>query len=173
MEASENDIKSPNINETVVTMGKKGTPNLKNNSSKLIIKAIESLNNPDDQVYEISSDGLKNGLRKSKDGCVYAGYLEKQGNLVVNDIVLNPKEKGVGKRHFMIKYQKGNGKTENSKYYIKDMGEGLGTFIRIDNPLKLKNDYIICFGDTHMIVRIDSSILALRFIEGPKIDQKT
>jgi hypothetical protein len=36
----------------------------------------------------------------------------------------------VGRRHFMIGYNM------NSKsYYIKDSGEGSGTFIRIDKPL--------------------------------------
>ena len=59
------------------------------------------------QEYEIYPKGLKNSKRKSKDNCVYAGTLEKQRNLVINDILLSSEEKGTGKRHFMIKYNQG------------------------------------------------------------------
>jgi hypothetical protein len=53
------------------------------------------------------------------------------------------------------------------------MGEGMGTFVRVDRPVALKTSYIISFGDSHMIVQIDDSMLSLRFIEGPKVDFKS
>ena len=59
------------------------------------------------QEYVIYPDGLKLSKRKNKDNCVYGGSLEKQGKTVINDILLPVEEKGVGKRHFMIKYNKG------------------------------------------------------------------
>lgn len=52
------------------------------------------------------------------------------------------------------------------------MGEGMGTFIRIEKPIKLKNSYIISFGDSHMMITLENSMLSLRFIEGPKLDFK-
>lgn len=52
------------------------------------------------------------------------------------------------------------------------MGEGMGTFIRVDFPIKLKSSYIVSFGDSHMIVQLDKEVLTLRFIEGPKTDFK-
>ena len=122
--------------------------------------------------FEIYPNGLKSSKRNVKDGCVYAGSVEKLGRLTVNDIILPEKEKGIGKRHFMINYNKGNLYLEHGSYFIKDMGEGMGTFIRIDEPIVLKSSYIISFGDSHMIVQLEETQITLRFIEGPKVDFK-
>ena len=122
--------------------------------------------------YEIYPHGLKCSKRNVKDGCVYAGSMEKHGRLIVNDIILSEKEKGIGKRHFMINYNKGRKHIDRGIYYLKDMGEGMGTFIRIDKPIKLKSSYIISFGDSHMVVQISNNVLSIRFIEGPKVDLK-
>ena len=35
---------------------------------------------------------------------------------------------GIGKRHMVIKYD-----AEDKKYYLRDLGDGSGTFIRVDN----------------------------------------
>ena len=40
----------------------------------------------------------------------------------------------------------------DKRYYIRDLGDGSGTFVKIDTPLCLKNGYIISFGDSHMTV---------------------
>lgn len=123
------------------------------------------------KVYFIDSAGLKGSDRGSSDGLVYAGSLYYEGEKVINDILLPQSEKGVGKRHFLIQFKKFPG----PGYFIKDLGDGMGTFIRLSQPLKLKNNYIISFGDSHMIVFIDcsnSSKLTLKFIDGPKVDEK-
>ena len=140
--------------------------------SKLTLIIIDTVHMIVGSEYEIFPYGLKSSKRNVKDGCVYAGSMEKHGKLIVNDIVLPEKEKGIGKRHFMINHSKGNPQTDLGVYSIKDMGEGMGTFIRIDKPIKLKNSYIVSFGDSHMIVQIDNSVLSIRFIEGPKVDFK-
>lgn len=36
----------------------------------------------------------------------------------------------LGKRHFIVRYR-----TDTKGYYIKDTGEGSGTFVRVDRPL--------------------------------------
>lgn len=54
---------------------------------------------------------------------------------------------GIGKRHMVIKYN-----LDNKSYYLRDLGDGSGTFIRLDNPLILKHGYIVSFGDSHMVV---------------------
>jgi len=38
-----------------------------------------------------------------------------------------PKNEGFGKRHFMIQFS-----IEKNGYYIKDLGDGTGTFIKVD-----------------------------------------
>jgi hypothetical protein len=52
------------------------------------------------------------------------------------------------------------------------MGEGMGTFIKIENPIQILSSYIISFGDSHMIAQADRNDLKIKFIEGPKADFK-
>ena len=39
-------------------------------------------------------------------------------------------DSGIGKRHLVIKYN-----MDNKSYYIRDLGDGSGTFVKIDVPL--------------------------------------
>lgn len=80
-------------------------------------------------------------------------------------------------------------------YFIRDLGKGSGTFVRLDVPLTLKNGFIISFGTSHLTVNFfpaDSgrsthkddgfggsmpnrsggcdSRIQLKFIDGPKLD---
>jgi len=85
----------------------------------------------------------------------------------VNDIVIPSEEQGMAPRHLLIKYF-----TETKSYSIKDLGDGTGTFVKIDSPLELKQGYIISFGDSHMAIntRLNGKI-QLKFLDGPKTDQ--
>lgn len=53
------------------------------------------------------------------------------------------------KRNFIIRY-----KIDTKGYYLKDAGEGSGTFVRIDRPLILSNGFLISFGESHLVVQI-------------------
>lgn len=63
---------------------------------------------------------------------------------------------GIGKRHMVIKYSQ-----MDKKYYLRDLGDGSGTFIRVDNQkdLILKHGFIVSFGDSHMVVQFSSEIM--------------
>lgn len=122
--------------------------------------------------YEITSSGLKSSKRKSKDNCVYAGSQSKVDNTWINDIILPESEKGVGKRHFMIQHLRGQGYSDKGAYFIKDLGDGLGTFIKLSKPLKLISNFIVSFGDSHLVIKIEKKDLILRFIDGPRNDEK-
>ena len=56
---------------------------------------------------------------------------------------------GIGKRHMVIKYS-----IDDKRYYLRDLGDGSGTFIRVDNrkDLILKHGFIVSYGDSHMVV---------------------
>ena len=56
---------------------------------------------------------------------------------------------GMGQKHMVIKYS-----DNDRNYYIRDLGDGSGTFIRIDNrkDLILKHGFIVSYGDSHMVV---------------------
>jgi hypothetical protein len=74
---------------------------------KLTLVVIDTVHMVVGTEFEISPHGLKFSKRTVKDGCVYAGSLEKQGRSIVNDLILPENEKGIGKRHFMINFNKG------------------------------------------------------------------
>lgn len=158
-----------------MTLGKTNltTRRKEEHNKKLTLSVIETVHLEIGAEYEIIPTGLESSKRATKDNCVYAGTLEKQGNLIANDILLPEDEKGAGKRHFMIKYNKGKSYSEKQNYFLKDMGDGMGTFIRIEQPLKLKNSYIVSFGDSHMMVNIENNLLTIRFVEGPKAEHKS
>ena len=91
------------------------------------------------------------------DGCTIIGSLEKthKGDWA-NDFMISNADSGIGKRHLVIKYN-----LDNKSYYLWDLGDGSGTFVRLDSPLvrifykwfkALKHGYIISFGDSHMVV---------------------
>lgn len=89
------------------------------------------------------------------DGCVFFGtnpQLKKEGGLfgafakkeVVNDITLgemamtvDPDQTPGSKRNFFIRY-----KMDTKGYYLKDTGEGSGTFVRVDRPLVRVNEHL-------------------------------
>jgi hypothetical protein len=66
--------------------------------------------------------------------------------------VIPQDELGIGKRHLIIKYNMDNG-----EYFMRDLGDGSGTFVRLDIPLPLKHGFIISFGDSHMIVNFNQA----------------
>ena len=137
----------------------------------LKLTVAESEKMQEGKFYSITPFGLVDSARtKSGDGCVYAGCLYYENDRIINDILLPSNEKGIGSKHFVIEYIR-----EKNRYFIKDLGEGMGTFIRLNRSLVLQNNYIVSFGDSHMIILIDNTTLpklVLRFIDGPKVDQK-
>ncbi len=112
-------------------------------------------------TFNINACGLQGSARGGSDGFVYLGTDP------TNDIVMPKEETGIGERHLAIKYG-----IEAKCYYIKDLGEGTGTFIKIESPLELQHGYILSFSDTHLVVhmKIEGKI-QLRFLDGPKSDQ--
>ena len=54
---------------------------------------------------------------------------------------------GIGKRHLVIKFN-----DIDNRFYVRDLGDGSGTFVRIDNSkdLILRHGFIISFGDSHL-----------------------
>lgn len=48
----------------------------------------------------------------------------------MNDFIISNIDAGIGKRHLVIKYN-----LDDRNYYIRDLGDGSGTFVRLDVPL--------------------------------------
>jgi hypothetical protein len=53
-------------------------------------------------------------------------------------------------RNFVIKFHE-----HDRIYSIRDLGEGSGTFVKIEQPFPIIGTRIISFGDTHMVVKAE------------------
>ena len=152
---------------------------------KLKLIAIEGTLLPLETEFVINPKGLINEKQSRRDGETYIGLQKDQPGSrgVNNDIVLE--DSSVGNQHCLIKYH-----PERKKYYLQDLGEGSGTFIKIEKELELKSGFIISFSDSHMLIHTrdmdlnsgledDPKVLqedkrgniTIKFLDGPKIDQ--
>ena len=118
----------------------------------LDLEILNSWNLPIGLQLHIDQYGLKNSIRNEKDGIAYFGY-QTEEDLNTNpyiDYLLGPKdqeydEQFIGK-HFQIRFDQ-----DTKKYYIKDLGNGFGTFIKLINELKIKDNLLINIGETYMV----------------------
>ena len=89
----------------------------------MIIRSIEG---PHDLSHVINSNGSKIGRHSS------------------NEIVIF--DESVSRYHAQINY-------ESQTFFLKDIGSTTGTFIKIDEPIKLKKDMIIEIGSFQLLVK--------------------
>jgi len=124
----------------------------------LKVEIIESKQMKPGSVIDIQSGNLIGSLRNVKDGYSYFGT-EKD-----NDYVVPNAEKGFGKKHFSINYE------EPGKFFLKDYGEGTGTFIKIQPKLILKNNQVVSFGNFHFAVffppDVKNETILMKFLDG-------
>lgn len=137
---------------------------------KLILEIIESQTLEPGKKYTINACGCENSQRKSQDGCVYIGSKKKDPvtGEYDNDIIIPETEQGIGAVHLLIQY-----KRDSKSYFIKDNGQGTGTFLKIVKPLMLKLNYVISFGDSSMAISSAlGDAIEVKFLDGTKADQK-
>ena len=149
--------------------------NLENNFNYtcLDLEVINSWNLPKGLKIHITKDHLENSLRNMNDGKIYFGF-QKDLNLSEErpyiDYLLLPKDNEYDDKfigvHFQIKYDE-----NNFKYYIKDLGSGYGTFVKLIEPIKIKNNLLINIGDTFIVFTINENeekndILILKIFTG-------
>lgn len=129
---------------------------------------------------EINACGLVGSKRGKNDGCVIlgtSGLNEHEEGPPLNDFTIGFDENGP-QRHTIIKYN-----LADRRYYMRDLGDGQGTFVRIERQMLLKNGYILSFGDSHLTVNFWQELskgtmgdtwsknrIQLKFIDGPKTD---
>ena len=127
-------------------------------SKMLIIEVVSNKNNNNNESImkkiniEIDPLGYSNSKRK-KDGLTYFGYAKKEEENGL-DIILQPvdneilDDKYFG-RHFQIKFN-----PDDLNYYLKDLGHGFGTFIKILDWIEIKNNNLINIGDNYLVFSI-------------------
>ena len=94
---------------------------------KLMIKIEESIESSDPQCFlEINAQGMVGGHRQKQDGCTIIGTRGSSPHRQpLNDFDIGSDTSPEDKRHLVIKYT-------NLKYYLRDLGDGNGTFVKID-----------------------------------------
>jgi pSer/pThr/pTyr-binding forkhead associated (FHA) protein len=126
--------------------------------TNLDLEVINSWNLPKGLKLHIYKDKLKNSLRKGNDGKIYFGF-ENDSESDINtelklDYILMPKDNEYDEKfigiHFMIRYDE-----NKCKYYIKDLGSGYGTFIKLINPMKITNNLLINIGESFIVFNLD------------------
>ena len=105
---------------------------------------------------------MEGSLRGKKDGVTYFGSKKKarpfgednQKPEIVNDYVIrntdaeiNNKHRG---RHFQIEYC-----IDSNSYKMRDLGVGFGVFVRIDQPLILRDNHLISMGTSFLIINME------------------
>ena len=117
-------------------------------SSKKLI--LEIISNDSEKFVSIELDpyGYVNSKREKKDGITYFGYQDgdslvdyqlKNGDSYFNEDIFNG-------RHFMIKFN-----PDDLNYYIKDLGKGFGTFIKIQEWTEIKNNLLLNIGENFIV----------------------
>ncbi|OMJ66560.1 hypothetical protein SteCoe_36547 [Stentor coeruleus] len=139
----------------------------------LKLKIIESSVVQVGTEIRINSLGLEGSKRAKNDHKTYIGSQLTENGEIINDYVIEEQSFGMGKQHFIIKFN-----LLTSKYTISDIGDGTGTFIKIRAETILKDNLIICYSNSFMkIVSIGSTAslnqnIIIKFLHGPKANEE-
>ena len=104
---------------------------------------------------KIDKEGLIEGsLRKTKDGITYFGYMGNNNNNIIKeeeentlDYLLPIKKCDNPGRFFKIQYI-----DKLNEYILKDLKKGLGTFVKIQDSMYLRNKTLINIGNAYIAV---------------------
>lgn len=122
-------------------------------SPKLQIRITESSVIQPGTVLMINPAGMENSKRNKGDFKTFIGSKLIENGEILNDFVVEESSKGMGRQHLVIKFNQ-----VKQKYTISDLGDGSGTFVKIDSPLPLKDGYIASFGNSHMTIHYTSAV---------------
>ena len=117
-------------------------------SKKLILEIVTS-DNIDEKFIQIEIDPLGyTNSKRQKDGITYFGYQNEEDFKI--DYILrysdNFDNDNFNGRHFMIKFN-----PDDLNYYIKDLGKGCGTFIKIQEWTEIKNNLLLNIGENYIV----------------------
>jgi len=65
----------------------------------------------------------------------------------MNDVVFTAEESGFGRRQFKIVYS-----IVDDKYFVKDLGDNKGTFVRLDKKVYVRQGNVFTFATYHIAV---------------------
>jgi len=119
-------------------------------SKKLILEIMSSDETEKFITIEINPYGYVNSKRIKKDGITYFGYDTGEGQYQVDFIMKSNDnyyyDDAFNGRHFMIKFN-----PNDLNYYLKDLGRGFGTFIKIQEWTELVNNLLLNIGENYIV----------------------
>ena len=133
-------------------------------SKKLILEMITynnknfEFNSKNSTFLEINPFGYVSSPRKIKDGLTFFGFADKNNldkiseeelDVIISPIDLNNIDNKYYGKHFQIKFN-----PNDLNYYIKDLGHGFGTFIKITDFVEIKNNFLLNIGDNYIVFSI-------------------
>jgi len=117
-------------------------------SKKLILEIMSNKTSDNFISIEIDPYGYIDSKREKKDGITYFGY--QNGDWGVDYQFQNSDnylyEDTFNGKHFMIQFN-----PDDLNYYIKDLGRGFGTFIKIQEWTELKNNLLLNIGENYIV----------------------
>ena len=117
-------------------------------SKKLILEIMTNDISDKFNSIEINPYGYINSKREKKDGITFFGY--QNGDIGVDYQLKSSDnyfyEDSFNGKHFMIKFN-----PDDLNYYIKDLGRGFGTFIKIQEWTELKNNLLLNIGENYIV----------------------
>ena len=131
--------------------------NVFSKSKKLILEMMKNDESSDKYIIiEINPFGFIDSKRNNKDGITYFGANMREGDNIGGTIDVdiynkeNNDDDSIYGRHFMIKFN-----PDNLNYYIKDLGRGTGTFIKIQEWTEIKNNFLLNIGENYLILSFE------------------
>lgn len=124
----------------------------------LKLRILSSTTLSKNTVITINPLGCEKSLRTTKDGVAYFGCKKRLkshdlSDEILNDFVIPSSDKSIAEkhrgRHFMIYYN-----LDEGVYMIQDLALGLGTFVKIEGTINLKDNQLLNIGDNFIVVNI-------------------
>lgn len=114
----------------------------------LYVKILNSQTLDKGSSFTLTPQGLKSSKRR-QNGIVYFGNKRKikPAGEICNDFVIPAKDESLREPQFLIYFWE-------SSYYLRDLGIGLGTFIRLKDNLMLTGHHLINIGDSYLYLTV-------------------
>ena len=128
-----------------------------NYAKRLKLQVVSSSTLKRNTEYSISPLGYEFSQRAAKDGVTYFGVKKKirqeEGNVVVNDIIIPLEDSEIAEQHrgqhFCVYYD-----ITRDSYFIRDLSVGFGSFVKVLDPLLLKDNYLIQMGEHYLLINL-------------------
>ena len=132
---------------------------------KLLLEVKDSPSIQTGKVFHLTPAGLLHSPRQVTGGKIIIGR-----DTTECDIVLS-RDTDIGSRHCAIEFN-----PKERAFCLKDLGDGNGTFIRIERKEAIHHGDVVNFGESHARVMVEDRasicVLTLQFYEGPLAQQE-